>query len=238
MTTTLEQGPTVGTTAQSAEVHGVHGAAGVTRWTCFAGRRQLQSPSEAVEWASIPPGGMSGEHLHSRTEEIYLILTGSGEFLLNGEAHPVEPGTLALTGVGNVHGLRNTGTTDLDWLVIETLAPPTRSVLAGQRPTHGGAPVSKAVLFDLFADKHVDTTGVFSGPLKRVEVVDVQAGTATTLGQLTAELAIYVYAGTGTTSTGVQVSPGTCVLLPSATTTDFTATNDLRLLVTTLSVTP
>lgn len=44
----------IGTVAGAATVHGVHGAAGRTHWKCFAGRRQLDSPTEAVEWASIP----------------------------------------------------------------------------------------------------------------------------------------------------------------------------------------
>ncbi|WP_158013531.1 hypothetical protein [Carbonactinospora thermoautotrophica] len=61
-----------------SEVYGVHGAEGLTYWKCLARRDGLAGPWEAVEWASVPPGGVSGEHLHTRTEEVYFILSGRG----------------------------------------------------------------------------------------------------------------------------------------------------------------
>jgi mannose-6-phosphate isomerase-like protein (cupin superfamily) len=222
----------VGTTAVSADVHGVHGAAGRTRWKAFAGRRQLRSPVEAVEWASIPPGGVSGEHRHTRTEEMYLILSGTGELLLNGVAHPVRAGMLALTGIGNIHGLRNTGVTDLDWWVIETLPPVTTAVLTGSRSPLGGCPVSNAAVFDLFAQRRVDTAGIFSGPLKRIEYVEVPAGGRETLGSPDAELAVYVHSGTGTAHSNaaddVALTTDTCLLVPAGSRITVSATADLR----------
>ncbi|GAB3837306.1 cupin domain-containing protein [Dactylosporangium cerinum] len=212
---TVSRPATVGTTAHPAVVHGVHGAAGATRWTCFAGRRQLSSPCEAVEWASIPAGGISGEHLHSRTEESYLILSGQGELLLDGVAHPVRAGSLALTGIGHTHGLRNVGDSDLDWLVVESIAPATDRALRGH--SSEGAPMGGVVLRDLFADGVVDTAGVFTGPLRRIESLDVTAPVV--LGHDDTELAVYVVRGHGalhSDATGdVALFPGTCVLVPA-----------------------
>jgi mannose-6-phosphate isomerase-like protein (cupin superfamily) len=232
-TGTAGTGPAaVGTTAVSADVHGVHGAAGRTRWKAFAGRRQLRSPAEAVEWASIPPGGISGEHRHTRTEEMYLILSGTGELLLNGVVHPVRAGMVALTGIGNVHGLRNTGATDLDWWVIETLPPITTAVLTGSRSPLGGCPVSNAAVFDLFAQGSIDTAGIFSGPLKRIEYVEVPAGGQETLGAPDAEIAVYVHSGTGAArnddADDVALTTDTCLLVPAGSRLTVSATTDLR----------
>ncbi|WP_432536408.1 cupin domain-containing protein [Kineococcus arenarius] len=113
---------TSSTTERPARIQGVHGTVGWSGWKALAARRHLQAPIEAVEWATIPAGGISGEHLHSRTEEIYLILRGHGDFLLDGTAHPVHPGSLAFTGLGHVHGLVSTRGERIEWLVIETLA--------------------------------------------------------------------------------------------------------------------
>ncbi|MCJ0871920.1 cupin domain-containing protein [Streptomyces sp. AP-93] len=230
----------VGTTGHKASVYGVHGARGKTYWKAFATRRQLRSESEAVEWASLPIGGVSGEHRHTRTEEIYLILSGTGELLLNGETHPVGAGSLALTSVGNVHGLLNTGSRSLDWWVIETLAPATTAVLSGTQPLQG-ADMTKAVVHDLFEEKTVDTAGVFSGPLKRVEVVELTAGEDRVLGRDDAELAVFVHAGEGEVSAPgvterVRLVPDTCLLLAAGSRSSFSATGPLRLAVVTLAV--
>ena len=115
---------------EPAVVHGVHGTEGVSRWKCFARRDDMFGPWEAVEWAWLPPGGLSGEHLHSRTEELYFILSGTGIMLIDGQEHPVAAGSLILTGLGTRHGLRNVGADELSWLVIEVLGPPMAAVLS------------------------------------------------------------------------------------------------------------
>ncbi|MEU0254196.1 cupin domain-containing protein [Streptomyces sp. NPDC006184] len=229
-----------GTTAGAATVFGVHGAAGVTHWKCFAGRRQLASPTEAVEWASIPPHGLSGEHRHTRTEEIYLILRGEGEFLYNGTPHPVRPGSLALTAVGNIHGLRNTGGTHLDWWVIETIPPTTEAVLRGRTTTTPGVtPMRPPVLHDLFKERTVSTDGVFTGPLRRIDVIDLEAAEHRTLGRPDAELAVFVHEGEGSAlaeGASANLNANTCLTLGAGTTTRFEAGTRLRLLVVTLAL--
>ncbi|MEU2953847.1 cupin domain-containing protein [Streptomyces xanthochromogenes] len=245
MSASLE-GPTVpwtavGHTSTKASVYGVHGAEGKTYWKAFATRRQLRSQSEAVEWASLPANGVSGEHRHTRTEEIYLILSGSGELLLNGGPRQVRAGSLALTSVGNIHGLRNTGDGHLDWWVIETLAPATSSVLSGS-PAPEGADMTQAVVHDLFEEKRVDTKGVFSGPLKQVEVIDIAAGGERAVGRPGAELAVYVHAGEGVVEAPgltetVTLVKDTCLLIEACSQSTFRATGvPLRLLVVTLAV--
>jgi len=123
----------VGDLAEPSIVYGVHGADGMSGWKCLARRTGLGGSWEAVEWAWVPPGGVSGEHLHTRTEEVYFILSGRAEILLDGVATEVGPGDLVLTGVGTTHGLRNIGDDDVTWLVIEMSSPETAAVLrAGQ----------------------------------------------------------------------------------------------------------
>ncbi|MCX3061098.1 cupin domain-containing protein [Streptomyces beihaiensis] len=230
----------IGTVTGAATVYGVHGAAGRTRWKCFAGRRQLASATEAVEWASIPPGGVSGEHRHTRTEEIYLVLRGRGEFLFNGRPHPVGPGSLALTAVGNVHGLRNVSDTDLDWWVIESLAPSTSAVLSGATYRPGVPPMGDSVIHDLFKERTVSTAGVFGGPLRGVEVTELEAGDRCFLGSDDAELAVFVHSGQGwaraADGTSAELAADTCVTLGARTRTRVEAASPLRLLIVTLAV--
>ncbi|WP_309116161.1 cupin domain-containing protein [Saccharothrix sp.] len=122
----------VGDTSAASAVQDVHGAAGASEWKCFTRRTWLHGDWEAVEWARIPPGGVSGEHVHSRTEEVYFILSGRGEILLDGVATEVGPGDVVLTGLGTKHGLRALGDQGVTWLVVEVSGPRTAAVLRGE----------------------------------------------------------------------------------------------------------
>lgn len=132
----MRDGLVIGDLDDPSVVHNVHGARGESQWKCLARKPGLSGLWEAVEWACIPVGGISGEHTHTRTEEVYLILSGHGEILLDGQAHPVGPGQVVLTGLGTTHGLLNTGDTPLSWLVIELDTTATAAALRteGQHP--------------------------------------------------------------------------------------------------------
>ncbi|WP_069885822.1 cupin domain-containing protein [Streptomyces luteocolor] len=232
----------VGDVTGPAAIHGVHGTTGLTWWKCLASGADLRGDWEAVEWAGIPAGGVSGEHRHTRTEEIYFILSGRGEMYLNGTGHPVEPGTLILTGLGTVHGLRNTGPDDLNWLVIEMRSPQFAAALtadgrapaaARPAPANPAGPASaagpahpaketevRARLHDLRAERSVDPSGVFTGPLRTVAIETVAASGTTELVADGCEHMVFVLSGTGWVDNGsgtAELRPGTAVTLPLGT---------------------
>ena len=74
---------------------------------------------------------MGGDHRHTRTEELYFVISGCGEMMLDGVHHEVRAGDVILTGIGTKHGLLNTGDEYLSWLVIEMCGPATAEVLHG-----------------------------------------------------------------------------------------------------------
>ena len=57
----------------------------------------------------LAPGSSIGEHTHPATEELYLILEGQGQAVLDGERFPVGPGDLYVCKAGHSHGLFNEG---------------------------------------------------------------------------------------------------------------------------------
>lgn len=114
----------------ASEVHGMHGGTELARWKCLARRLGLSGTWEAIEWSSLPPGADCGEHRHTRTEELYFILSGHGEILLNDVPYRVRPGCLIANGLGTRHRLRNLGEEDLNWLVIEVFSPATTQALS------------------------------------------------------------------------------------------------------------
>ncbi len=122
-------GPIVGHVRNPATVFGVHGAEGTSYWKCFARGNVLASALEAWEYAALSPGAVNGEHVHTRTDEVYFILAGRGEVTLDGRSYPVRAGDAILTPLGSRHGLVNTGAGLLEWLTIEVTAPATTEIL-------------------------------------------------------------------------------------------------------------
>ncbi|MGF1427162.1 cupin domain-containing protein [Kitasatospora sp. LaBMicrA B282] len=245
----MRSGIIVASTRERAQVHGVHGATGLTYWACLARRTGLHGGWEAIEWACLPPGGVSGEHLHTRTEELYLLLTGHGEISLDGRRHRVTAGDAVLTGLGTRHGLRNTGDEPLEWLVIElTAVDPTTAPTTGGTPgrtpdtTTGASPgrpieappttdlphplLHSTVVTNLRRIGPLDPRVVLTGPLRSVEVVGLNAAERIELAADGVEHTVFVTAGSGHAGTGevrVPLAPGTSITLPLGTAAALTA---------------
>ncbi|WP_406206354.1 cupin domain-containing protein [Kitasatospora sp. NBC_01560] len=204
-------------TRAPANVHGVHGAAGVTQWTCLAGRAGLAGEWEAVEWARIPPGGVSGEHLHTRTGEVYVLLAGQGEVTLDGRPYAVGAGDAVLTAVGTRHGLRNLGAGPLEWLVVELPA------------ADGAEAVGSTVIRDLRRTGPVDPSAVIGGPLRLLRFARTVPGERVTHAADGVEHTLFVTAGGGRAAAGgvrLPLRPGTALTLPLGTAVALTAGRD------------
>jgi mannose-6-phosphate isomerase-like protein (cupin superfamily) len=62
---------------------------------------------------TLPPGASIGYHRHDNETEYFLILSGSGEVNDNGTVKPVKAGDSVITGNGDSHSIKNTGTVPL-----------------------------------------------------------------------------------------------------------------------------
>ncbi|MBM2623644.1 cupin domain-containing protein [Actinoplanes sp. LDG1-06] len=216
--------------AAPAEVHDVHGAAGVSWWKCFARGSELAGAWEAVEWARLPPGGLSGEHLHTRTEEVYIVLTGHGEIILNGRHTRVGPGDVVLTGLGTRHGLLNTGPEPLSWLVVELLGPATAAVFGrGPARAERNEAMSAARVFHLGEPGEIDPRSVLTGPLQRIARQRLAPGQSDTVGAEGRELTYFVIDGSGRATSGTAsaaLAPEVSLTLPLGTGATLTAGPD------------
>lgn len=68
----------------------------------------------------LAPGSSVGEHTHPLTEELYLILEGRGQGVLDGRTFPVAAGDLFLCKAGHSHGLVNDSDAPLAFLGLMT----------------------------------------------------------------------------------------------------------------------
>jgi len=81
----------------------------------------FQSERMLVGLNAFEPGQEHRLHAHAGLDKLYLVLAGSGLFLLEGREEPVVEGTMLVAPAGVPHGIRNTGGERL--LVLAVLAP-------------------------------------------------------------------------------------------------------------------
>lgn len=57
----------------------------------------------------VAPGSYVREHAHDKNEELIFVFVGEGEAEVDGEAHPMRPGTVFYLAPHSRHLFRNTG---------------------------------------------------------------------------------------------------------------------------------
>ena len=75
----------------------------------WAGRVAAPAVNQSLAEASLPPGGATTEHFHSRSEELYLVTAGSGRLRIEGDERDLAVGDCAVIPPGARHKLWNTG---------------------------------------------------------------------------------------------------------------------------------
>jgi len=70
----------------------------------------------------LAPGSSVGEHAHPTSEELYLVLEGRGQGVLDGRRFPVAAGDLFLCKAGHSHGMINDSDAPLSFFGLVTSA--------------------------------------------------------------------------------------------------------------------
>lgn len=102
---------------------GIHGGRGIIRWKRFVTGLMLHADWDSFEHNRLDPGAAVGEHVHTRTEEIYFIVSGRGLMHLDELTQEVGPGDLIMTPLNGRHSIENIGDDLLEFIVVEALPP-------------------------------------------------------------------------------------------------------------------
>ena len=76
-------------------------------------RELHRSERQSLAEATLEPDEATQRHHHRETEEIYVVVKGSGMLEVDGESRRVRPGDAVLIPPGAWHQLENTGTSEL-----------------------------------------------------------------------------------------------------------------------------
>jgi mannose-6-phosphate isomerase-like protein (cupin superfamily) len=88
----------------------------------WAGPVSAPARNQSLAEATIPPGGATTAHYHRLSEELYLVVSGRGRLILDGEERELEEGDCALIPPGATHKLHNSGSDPLR--IVCACAPP------------------------------------------------------------------------------------------------------------------
>jgi mannose-6-phosphate isomerase-like protein (cupin superfamily) len=98
----------------AVEQPGPHDGTGVT--TAYPFFADLKDLRLVFRKRALHPGASIGVH-PQEDDEIYYVISGTGEYTLDGKKSTVSAGTALLTRRGSAHGLRQTGKDDLVVLI-------------------------------------------------------------------------------------------------------------------------
>jgi mannose-6-phosphate isomerase-like protein (cupin superfamily) len=88
----------------------------------WAGRVSAPAQKQSLAEATVPVGGVTSEHYHRVSEELYLVSAGEGRLTVDGEERTIREGDCALIPPGARHKVANTGTGPLR--IMCSCAPP------------------------------------------------------------------------------------------------------------------
>jgi mannose-6-phosphate isomerase-like protein (cupin superfamily) len=162
------------------EVRHLVGGDGTARWKQLINGMHQPGGWGCVEYVELQPGSSCGRHLHATREEIYYILSGSAQMVINGAAVPVAAGDMITCPLGTIHGIgvsAGAGET-MRFFVVEVLPgtgpPPGPPVLVampsqlrdcqGYRGGGHDQDTRAAV---------VDLTRYLTGPWRRITLIEV-----------------------------------------------------------------
>jgi len=124
-----------------AKLVGVHGGDGALGWKRLGTGNMMSSAVDSYEIAEMPPGTRAGRHVHSRTEELFFVLSGRAVIGLGDEKVEVAAGDAILTGFHGIQSVDAIGDEPYRMLVIEALPPEIEAGLPEHRPSEEGAAV-------------------------------------------------------------------------------------------------
>jgi len=163
-------GPIINNTTGMATTNLQIGGKGVCRWKMLMNGLHLEGQWNCVEYVVIEPGGSVGKHVHTRTEEIYYIISGQADMSMDGEEFTVVAGDLITTPIGSEHCIANNSTEDMHFFVVEVFpgegsaSPPKRIHMPDLRKANGGTNSSD-----------VDLTPHFTGDWLRFRLLELES---------------------------------------------------------------
>ena len=102
-----------------SKIQAIHEGIGRGKTTRVFNATDFDTPLKFIDYLEMEPGSSIGNHRHGENEEVYVVLSGGGVMVVNGERRVVKTGDVILNKPGWQHGLENTSQESLKLFVFE-----------------------------------------------------------------------------------------------------------------------
>lgn len=109
--------------------------------TDFAAARAVRSSKLdelGVAPVCMPPGAEDAGHSHTAVEEVVIVQSGEGKIQIENETHDLCAGSVAVVPAGQFHAMCNTGSTNLEAVIIFNSNVDRKKVVLKSRAEHFG----------------------------------------------------------------------------------------------------
>jgi len=103
---------------ESSVITDCHGGKGDLVCRLVLGANDAQSELAFMHDDQLEPGAVIGEHIHESSEEVYLVIEGTGMMIVDGREYPAGPGDVSVCHSGHSHGLRNSADAPMRLIVV------------------------------------------------------------------------------------------------------------------------
>lgn len=80
--------------------------------------QMLQGRVQMINWARLPVGSSFQLHYHEDMEETFILITGEASMRVESQTVELRPGDLVVVSPRERHSMTNTGSTDVEYLVL------------------------------------------------------------------------------------------------------------------------
>jgi mannose-6-phosphate isomerase-like protein (cupin superfamily) len=95
-----------------------HGGEGTARYRRALDPTVFQTNWSYMDHLLLPAGASEGAHRHPGVEEVYFVLNGDGQALVNGETAEIHKGDAVPVLLNETHSFKNTSQRDLEFMII------------------------------------------------------------------------------------------------------------------------
>jgi mannose-6-phosphate isomerase-like protein (cupin superfamily) len=81
---------------------------------------ELGSRNLSVNWIEVPPGASEQLISHEEAEQVYVVVSGSGEMSATGESQALEPGDFVMIPPATDHSVSNAGSETLALVSVQS----------------------------------------------------------------------------------------------------------------------
>src|SRR5262245_49360635 len=100
---------------------------------------EMGSRNMSVTWIDVPPGIDQGLHSHEESEQVYVVVKGTGTMTVAGDTQKIGEGDLILVPPATDHSIANDGSGDLCCVAAQSPPVTVSEVFAPSVPTGAAA---------------------------------------------------------------------------------------------------